>query len=252
MLFPIGRTGGRRPRPTERRLNRVVADMRRARALSANTLRLYLELGAFMKGPQQPRQRCTRRARGAARRGGAAPHLPRPDGHIVWRAQLAWYDALPEQARWAVQARFWRSAGRVAKRSPAVLVYELTSEPVIADAEDWYCEEMDGYAFVQRTVRQVAGRDGSALARRWIRLLKGAISTHDRRHLIGLGMLPFKGPFGPQTWPTSSMCCSCTSTPRTGGRPRPSGSFESLPRTASRSSWGDRSAWGARRPEARS
>jgi hypothetical protein len=183
-------------RPTEGRLNRVVADMRRARALGANTLRVYLELGAFMKGPQQPRQRALA-ALAALLDEAERLHIYLDlTGNLVWRAPPAWYDALPEQARWAVQARFWRSVARVAKRSPAVLVYELTSEPVIADADDWYCEEMDGYAFVQRIVREVAGRDGSALARRWIRLLKGAIRTHDRRHLIGLGMLPFEGPFG--------------------------------------------------------
>jgi hypothetical protein len=183
-------------RPTERRLARVVADMRRARVLGANTLRVYLELGAFMKGPQQPRQEAL---------GALAALLDKAErirvyldltGNLVWRTPPAWYDALAERARWAVQARFWRSVAQVAKRSPAVLVYELTSEPVIADADDWYCDEMDGYAFVQRIVREAAGRDGSALARGWIRLLKGAIRTHDRRHLIGLGMLPFEGPFG--------------------------------------------------------
>jgi hypothetical protein len=77
-----------------------------------------------------------------------------------------------------------------------VLVYELTSEPVIADAEDWYCGSIDGYTFVQRIVRETSGRDRSLLARRWIRLLTRSIRQHDRRHLIGLGLLPFGGAFG--------------------------------------------------------
>jgi hypothetical protein len=182
--------------PTERRLARVVADLRRARALGANTLRVYLELGAFMNGPHQPRQQALAALVALLDEAERLRVYLDLTGDLVWRAPPAWYDALPEQARWAVQARFWRSVARVARRSPAVLVYELTSEPVIADADDWYCGEMDGYAFVQRIVRDVAGRDQSALARRWIRLLKGAIRAHDRRHLIGLGMLPFDGPFG--------------------------------------------------------
>jgi hypothetical protein len=33
-------------------------------------------------------------------------------GNLVWRAPPPWYDALPEQARWAVQARFWRTSIR--------------------------------------------------------------------------------------------------------------------------------------------
>jgi hypothetical protein len=40
-------------RPTARRLRRVVADMREARLLGANTLRVYLEIKTFMKGPHQ-------------------------------------------------------------------------------------------------------------------------------------------------------------------------------------------------------
>jgi hypothetical protein len=79
---------------------------------------------------------------------------------------------------------------------PAVLVYELTSEPVIADAKDWYGGAMDGYTFIQRIVRETSGRDTAQLARRWIRLLTRSIRRHDRRHLIGLGLLPFGGPFG--------------------------------------------------------
>jgi hypothetical protein len=118
-------------------------------------------------------------------------------GNLVWRAPPAWYDALPEQARWEVQAQFWRAVARTAQGSPAVLVYELTSEPVIHDSEQWYGGALDGYTFIQRIVREAAGRDPSELARRWLRLLTRSIRAHDRRHLIGLGLLPFGGPFGP-------------------------------------------------------
>jgi hypothetical protein len=184
-------------RPTERRLRRVIADMREARSLGANTLRVYLEIRAFMSGPHRPNRRAL---------AGLAALLARAErlhvyldltGNLVWRTPPEWYDALPEQDRWAVQARFWRAVARTAQGSPAVLVYELTSEPVIDDAEDWYCGAMGGYSFVQRIVRRTSGRDPSELARRWIRLLTRSIRARDRRHLIGVGLLPFGGPFGP-------------------------------------------------------
>jgi hypothetical protein len=183
-------------RPTAARLDEVVADMREARALGANTLRVYLEIKAFMKGPKQPNRRAF---------AGLAALLDKAEqlriylditGNLVWRSPPPWYDALPEQARWAVQARFWREVARTARSSPAVLVYELTSEPIVADGEGWYTGELGGYTFVQRIVREVDGRDPSRLARRWIRKLTASIRAHDRRHLIGIGLLPFGGPFG--------------------------------------------------------
>jgi hypothetical protein len=182
--------------PTERRLQSVVSDMREARSSGANTLRVYLEIRAFMKGPHQPNPRAL--AALAALLGKAEQlHLYLDlTGNLVWRAPPTWYDALPEKARWAVQARFWRAVAQTAQASSAVLVYELTSEPVIADAEDWYCGSIDGYTFIQRIVRETSGRDRSLLARRWIRLLTRSIRRHDRRHLIGLGLLPFGGAFG--------------------------------------------------------
>jgi hypothetical protein len=182
--------------PTKRRLESVVADMREARSLGANTLRVYLEIRAFMDGPHQTNPRALAALAALLDKAEQLHVYLDLTGNLVWRAPPAWYDALPEQARWAVQARFWRAVARTAQASPAVLVYELTSEPVIADAEDWYCGSIDGYAFIQRIVRDTSGRDRSLLARRWIRLLTQSIRRHDRRHLIGLGLLPFGGPFG--------------------------------------------------------
>jgi hypothetical protein len=182
--------------PTERRLQSVVADMREARSLGANTLRVYLEIDAFMEGPRQPNRRALAALAALLDEAERLHVYLDLTGNLVWRAPPAWYDALPEQARWAVQARFWRAVARTAHRSPAVLVYELTSEPVIADADEWYCGAIDGYTFIQRVVRESSGRDRALLARRWIRLLTRSIRRHDRRHLVGLGLLPFGGPFG--------------------------------------------------------
>jgi hypothetical protein len=182
-------------RPTEGRLNRVVADMREARALGANTLRVYLEIKAFMTGPKEPRRRAFAALAALLDKAEQLRLYLDLTGNLVWRAPPRWYDALPEQARWAVQARFWREVARTARSSPAVLVYELTSEPVVAESESWYGGEIDGLTFIQRIVREVDGRDPSQLARRWIRLLAASIRAHDRQHLIGVGLLTLGGPF---------------------------------------------------------
>ena len=185
-------------RPTRAGLATVASDMRRARALGANTLRIYLELRAFMRSPSEPNRRAL---------AGLADLLERAErlglyldltGDLVCRAPPRWYDHLSERARWAVQARFWRAVARSAAGSPAVLVYELTSEPAIEDSDNWYCGEFGGYTFVQRIVRDTGRRDRSALARRWIARLSASIRRYDRAHLIGLGLLPqTTGPFAP-------------------------------------------------------
>lgn len=169
--------------PTERQLRRVVAGMRRARSLGANTLRVYLEIRAFMRGPHQTNPRALAALAALLDEAEQLHVYLDLTGNLVWRAPPAWYDVLPEHARWAVQARFWRAVARTAQGSPAVLVYELTSEPVIADAQDWYCGAMDGYTFIQRIVRETSGRDPAQPARRWIRLLTRSIRRYDRRHL---------------------------------------------------------------------
>ena len=183
-------------RPTERRLQRVVADMREARLLGANTLRVYLEIEAFMNGPISPGGVRSLRSRPCStRRSGSTSTSTSPATSCGERRP-------PGTTRYPnrLDGRSRRNSGGRSherhKDSPAVLVYELTSEPVIDDAEVWYCGEMGGYTFVQRIVREIDGRDPSELARRWVRLLTASIRVHDRRHLIGLGMLPLGGPFG--------------------------------------------------------
>ena len=219
-------------RPSDRRLDRIAADMREARLLGANTLRVYLEIKAFMRGPNQPKRSALAALAALLDRAEQLHIYLDLTGNLVWRSAPAWYDALPEQARWTVQAQFWRAVARTAQGSPAVLVYELTSEPVIHDSEHWYGGALDGYTFIQRIVKETSGRDPSELARQWIRLLVRSIRAHDRRHLIGLGLLPLEEHSVPPMSPTSSTCCSCTSTQRMGGKGKPSPSFAISPRTA--------------------
>ena len=183
-------------RPTKRRQARVFEDMREARALGANTLRIYLEIGTFMRNPREPRLRALRAYRDVvaeARRLGIYLDVT---GDLVWRKAPWWYDALGEQRRWKVQARFWRAVADVSSRSRAVLMYELTSEPNVTDSDSWYDGELGGLTFVQNIVRRLDGRDPQRLARAWTRKMRNAVRSRDRRHLISIGFMPFcGGPF---------------------------------------------------------
>lgn len=121
-------------------------------------------------------------------------------GNLVWLpgSAPAWYDAMSNQARWEVQMLFWRELARVGASSPAIMSYELTSEPVIsADPNPpWYGGLFGGYNFVQVIAKGVPEASQVGVVRDWVSHLSGAIRTYDRHHLITVGQLPISdGPF---------------------------------------------------------
>lgn len=180
--------------PTRARLLRLRGDFAEAARLGANTLRIFLELHDFMASPTRTRPSALHALRdvlGEARRAGLLLDVT---GNLAWHAERspAWYDALSDAERWRVQAVFWRAVAAVAARSPNVLCYELTSEPVVADADVWYTGVLVHH-YVQYIVRELRGRDPDRLARQWTKLLRDAIRSVDRRHLVSIGMLPLRG-----------------------------------------------------------
>ncbi len=188
-----------------RTLGRYIDGMAAARRMGANTLRIYLQLFDFIQrhdGRVEVRGRALanlRRVLDAAQRLGVYLDLT---GNLVWKPGSAprWYNRLPFRARWLVQARFWSAVSRAAAASPAILCYELTSEPAIAaGAPRWYAGGLGGFNFIQYVVRDAGTANPGALAREWIRDLRGVIRRNDPHHLIGLGLLPStSGPFGPR------------------------------------------------------
>jgi aryl-phospho-beta-D-glucosidase BglC (GH1 family) len=44
-----------------------------------------------------------------------------------------WYNALTEEERWEVQARFWEAVAKVCSESPAIFCYDLMNEPVLTE-----------------------------------------------------------------------------------------------------------------------
>jgi hypothetical protein len=124
-----------------------------------------------------------------------------------------WVAEQTEKEHWATQARWWRNVAQALRHSPGVFAYELISEPATGEAQvthglagwsgvphDEYCTfgrnpqiGKHGRCFVQRIVRELAGRDRDELASEWTRLMVDAIRRrgalqNDSRHLITIGM----------------------------------------------------------------
>jgi hypothetical protein len=180
-------------RPTRPGLLRLRSDFAEAARLGANTVRIYVELHEVMAAPTRTRPSALRALRRILREAGRAGLLVDITGNLVWHVEEspAWYDALPETARWQVQTRFWRAVAAVGADWPNVLAYELTSEPVIADVDGWYGPYLVHH-YIQYIVRELGGRDAVQLARDWTRTLRDAIRSEDRSHLITIGLLPFR------------------------------------------------------------
>ena len=103
---------------------------------------------------------------------------------------------MPVQARWQVQARFWRGVAGAASSSPAVLCYELTSEPIVAPTPGYYYGQMGNWYFVQ-SIATGQGSQADAFARAWTRLLVTAVRSEDNRP-VTIGLLPVTtGAFAP-------------------------------------------------------
>jgi hypothetical protein len=186
--------------PTDAALAELTEQLRTARALGANSLRVYVELGQVMESPTRARPsalRALRRLLAAAEREGIYLDLT---GNLLWRQahRPRWYVRLDEQRRWQVQARFWRAVARTAAPSPAVLCYELTSEPSIADEpeEGHGFGLFGGYEFGQ-FIGARRGPVAARMARSWVRLLAAAVRREDDRP-VTIGLMPWTtGPFAP-------------------------------------------------------
>jgi hypothetical protein len=186
--------------PSAARLNTLAAQLRTAHALGADSMRVFLELGQVMQGPGQVRTGtllALKRLLKVAERERMYLEIV---GNLVWRPALItpWYDLLSEADRWEVQAEFWKAVAHAASSSPAVLSYELTSEPIVANGSGYYYGWVDGWSFVQ-SIADGQGRDAVAIARAWTRKLADAVRSEDDRP-VTIGFLPtLSSPIRPAT-----------------------------------------------------
>ena len=122
--------------------------------LGANVVRVHLQLGKFMIDANRPDEKSLDRL-------GRLLTLAERTGLYLDLTGLgcyhkkdvpAWYDALSESGRWAVQGRFWEAIARRCADSPAVFCYDLMNEPVVPgkrDPGDWLAGAFGGKHFVQ-------------------------------------------------------------------------------------------------------
>jgi Cellulase (glycosyl hydrolase family 5) len=171
----------------------VEAHFGEMKKLGANVVRVHLQLGKFMDGPNQVSGKALDRLGKLLDLAERLRLYLDVTGLGCYHKKDVpdWYDKLSEKERWTVQARFWHSvAGRCAA-SPAVFCYDLMNEPVVPGGKhkDWLGPPFAGKHFVQFITLDQAGRTRLGIARQWIRQLAAAIREKDQRHLITVGLV---------------------------------------------------------------
>lgn len=181
---------------------KVTNDFREMKKLGANVVRVHLQLCRFMKSPVQPDEYNLARL-------GKLVQLAQETGLYLDVTGLgcyhrqdvpAWYDAMDESNRWAVQTRFWRAVAGTCKDSPAIFCYDLMNEPVPSGDRpgDWLPgKPLGGSYFVQRLTTDMRGRTDKEVAKEWIAEMCAAIRQVDKRHMITVGLVPWEESFGP-------------------------------------------------------
>jgi hypothetical protein len=173
----------------------VEADFAEIKELGANVVRVHLQLGRFMQAADRPDpknlERLGRLLKLAERLG---LYLDLTGLGCYHKKDVpAWYDALTEEGRWDVQARFWRAVAERCADSPAVFCYDLMNEPVVPGGRrkegDWLAGAFAGKHFVQFVTLDQRDRPRPEIARQWVKRLADAIREVDRRHLITVGLV---------------------------------------------------------------
>lgn len=184
--------------PTAQNFATLRTELSVARQMGANSMRIPLQLAQVMATPTRARPStliALQQLLALAQSDGIYLDIT---GDLVWQPTKApqWYGRMPWHTRWQVQARFWKAVAHTAARSPAVLCYELTSEPVVAQTPGYYYGQIGDWWFVQSIATRPAS-DADATARAWTTRMAHAVRSQDNRP-VTIGMLPLTtGPFAP-------------------------------------------------------
>lgn len=180
----------------------VEEDFNEIKTLGANTVRVHLQLGRFMKTPTEADPaNLAQLTKLLALAEGLGLYLDLTGLGCYHKQDVPeWYDELSEVDRWAVQARFWEAVSGACKDSPAVFCYDLMNEPILPGQDkvetEWLGGELGGKYFVQRLSLDLAGRTREEVAKAWIDTMISAIRKHDDQHLVTVGVIPWA-----QVWP---------------------------------------------------
>ncbi len=182
--------------------DQVEQDFAEIKQLGANTVRVHLQLGKFMRKADQPNEESLRQLKrlvSLAETNGL--YLDITGLGCYHRRDIpAWYDSLSESDRWQVQARFWEAVAQACGGCNAVFCFDLMNEPIVPGDEkketDWLAGEFAGKHFVQRIARELNGRKRSEVVQGWIDQMVSAIRKHDTKALITIGEIPWS-----HVWP---------------------------------------------------
>ncbi|MCX7699587.1 MAG: glycoside hydrolase family 5 protein [Gemmataceae bacterium] len=173
----------------------IESHFREMKQLGANTVRIHLQLARFMDNPSElNRKNLTQLQKLLALAESIGLYLNITGLGCYHKADVpSWYDDLPENGRWQVQANFWHAVANCCRNRPVVLCYDLMNEPVVPygkrQPKDWLGPAFANKHFVQLVSLDQSGRPRHEIARSWIRHLVRAIRSVDQDHLITVGLV---------------------------------------------------------------
>jgi hypothetical protein len=180
----------------------VIEDFKEIKELGANVVRVHLQVAKFMSTQETPDQKNLDQLARLVKLAEELNLYLDVTGLGCYHKQDVppWYDELDEQARWEVQATFWKAVAEVCRDSPAIFCYDLMNEPILGGGEnpdEWLAGSLGDKHFVQRLTLDAAGRTREEIAGAWVKKLTSAIRAVDDRHMITVGVIPwaqmFKG-----------------------------------------------------------
>jgi hypothetical protein len=163
--------------------------------LGANVVRVHLQFGRFMAGPDKANEKQLKRLARLVRLAEREHLYLDLTGLGCYQKKDVppWYDKLGEKERWDAQANFWQAVAKRCAASPAVFCYDLMNEPVVPGGRrkdgDWLGPPFAGKCYVQFITLDTGERRRPAVAQQWIRRLSTAIRAEDRRHPITVGLV---------------------------------------------------------------
>lgn len=173
----------------------IEAHFKQMQQLGANVVRIHLQLGKFMSGPEALHEPSLERLTKLVALSESCNLYLDLTGLACYHKKDVpeWYDKLTEAERWNVQARFWKAVASRCHDSPAIFCYDLMNEPVVPGGKrkdgDWLGPAFGDKHFVQCISLDQANRPRPEIARQWIHQLVTAIREVDQRHLVTVGMV---------------------------------------------------------------
>ena len=170
-------------------------DFAQMKKLGANVVRVHLQLGKFMDGPDKANEKALDRlAKLVQLAETTGVYLNLTGLGCYHKADVpAWYDKLAEKDRWDVQAQFWEAVAGKCADSPAIFCYDLMNEPVVPGGRrkdgDWLGPAFGGKHFVQFVTLDQNDRPRPDIARQWVEHLIAAVRKADKRHLVTVGLV---------------------------------------------------------------